>query len=119
MKKNRHGILQMPIRRPKKVPTVEIDYWDRLRETVYSRSQHCYYCGRYLLFLEFTVDHICPRALGGRDHLDNLATCCEKCNNLKGQLTLEEFRIAFENFYNRNLFYYEQEKLTELGQSPK
>ena len=32
----------------------------------------------------FTKDHIIPKSLGGKDHLDNLQTMCSTCNWLKG-----------------------------------
>jgi len=31
-----------------------------------------------------TKDHIHPRALGGKDHPDNLQTMCQPCNQAKG-----------------------------------
>lgn len=34
-----------------------------------------------------TVDHITPRAKGGRNALENLQTMCTDCNNAKGALT--------------------------------
>src|SRR5690349_17636184 len=33
---------------------------------------------------EFHIDHICPRARGGTDELDNLALTCPRCNLVKG-----------------------------------
>ena len=31
-----------------------------------------------------TKDHITPKSRGGRDHLSNLQTMCDQCNNRKG-----------------------------------
>lgn len=31
-----------------------------------------------------TIDHYVPRCAGGTDDLDNLKTCCSRCNQRKG-----------------------------------
>ena len=36
-------------------------------------------------------DHIVPRSKGGADRIDNLITCCQKCNLAKSNQSLEEF----------------------------
>jgi len=41
-----------------------------------------------------TVDHVTPRSQGGASSLENLVCCCFRCNNLKGDLSVEEFRIV-------------------------
>lgn len=41
-----------------------------------------------------TLDHVLPRAAGGSNAADNLATMCEPCNRLKGDLSAVAF--AFE-----------------------
>ena len=38
-----------------------------------------------------TVDHVIPTARGGDDGPDNLVPACERCNNDKGSLTVEEW----------------------------
>ena len=58
----------------------KIPYELRLR--VYERDAYrCVYCGSYK---DLTVDHIHPESKGGETTLLNLATCCRKCNTLKG-----------------------------------
>lgn len=37
------------------------------------------------------VDHATPLARGGRHSIENLCLACIRCNQLKGQLTVEEF----------------------------
>lgn len=44
-----------------------------------------------------TIDHVIPRARGGRDHWQNLALACRACNTLKGALTLDEFNKVRKN----------------------
>lgn len=37
-----------------------------------------------------TKDHIIPKSKGGPDHLDNLQTMCDQCNNTKGSTVIVE-----------------------------
>lgn len=46
----------------------------------------CAYCGKY----GDTIDHINPRALGGKDTWENCITACKACNNKKGDRTLAQ-----------------------------
>lgn len=45
----------------------------------------CAYCGKYA----DTIDHVHPRALGGKNSYENCVAACKKCNNKKGSRTLE------------------------------
>ena len=47
---------------------------------------HCAYCGK----AASTIDHILPRSRGGADSWENLAACCLRCNNVKGDRTPQE-----------------------------
>ena len=63
----------------------------------------CFYCHRTLnegkalrrgdrnKGLDFTIDHKTPLARGGPDTKLNKVPCCFRCNNLKGDMTAEEF----------------------------
>lgn len=54
---------------------------------VCARDQHeCGYCGGRA----DTIDHIVPRALGGRNTWENVTAACRRCNGKKGHRTLEE-----------------------------
>jgi hypothetical protein len=54
-----------------------------LRFKVLERDRfRCKYCGAQ--DVELHVDHIIPKALGGQDVLENLATACAPCNLGKG-----------------------------------
>lgn len=46
----------------------------------------CAYCSRPA----GTVDHVVPRARGGRSSWENLVACCSPCNVRKGDKTLEQ-----------------------------
>jgi 5-methylcytosine-specific restriction endonuclease McrA len=39
-----------------------------------------------------TLDHLKPRAEGGRTVAENLALACHACNNARGTLSIEAFR---------------------------
>jgi 5-methylcytosine-specific restriction endonuclease McrA len=57
------------------------------RRGVLRRDGHrCAYCKK----TASTVDHIQPRSRGGADSWENLVACCLKCNNIKGDRTLQE-----------------------------
>ena len=53
----------------------------------------CQYCGQKRGATELTLDHITPRARGGRNAPDNLVTACVACNTRKGSRTPEEARM--------------------------
>lgn len=61
------------------------------RTNIYKRDGHeCVYCrdgNRKIL----TLDHVIPRAKGGKDTWENLVTACSKCNGEKSDLTIEEW----------------------------
>lgn len=59
------------------------------RKNILRRDNHkCQYCGRSDLPL--TIDHVIPKSKGGQDTWENLVAACIKCNNKKGDRTLEE-----------------------------
>ena len=55
----------------------------------------CMYCGGNELL---EIEHIYPKSLGGTSDLENLTTACSKCNQQKGNLSMEAFleRIIFK-----------------------
>ena len=58
------------------------------RQNIFRRDNNtCLYCGTRE---NLTLDHVLPKAQGGRDSWDNLATACQKCNSKKGNMTPEE-----------------------------
>lgn len=50
----------------------------------------CQYCGRQLAARELNIDHVVPRAKGGKTHWTNLVTSCRADNAAKGGRTPEE-----------------------------
>jgi 5-methylcytosine-specific restriction endonuclease McrA len=47
----------------------------------------CQYCGTQPLRAELNLDHVVPRALGGRSTWENVVTSCLDCNRRKGGRT--------------------------------
>jgi hypothetical protein len=66
---------------------------DWLRQAIYDRDgRRCVYCGaEEQPGLPLTLDHVIPVASGGLTRPDNLVTCCEPCNQAKGQLLLRQY----------------------------
>lgn len=57
----------------------------RMRVEVFTRDGFaCVYCGARSNGTSLHVDHVHPRAAGGRDHIDNYVTACQRCNLGKG-----------------------------------
>ena len=50
----------------------------------------CGYCGRRGDRSTMTVDHVVPRAAGGKSTWDNLVAACAACNGRKGNRTPEQ-----------------------------
>ncbi len=44
----------------------------------------CQYCGESFPTPELTFDHVIPRSKGGRTTWENVVTCCQVCNLIKG-----------------------------------
>jgi len=53
----------------------------------------CQYCGAKGTIFELTLDHIVPRARGGRSEPENLCAACKPCNQRKGDRTPDEARM--------------------------
>lgn len=52
----------------------------------------CVYCSRSAT----TVDHVVPRARGGQSTWENLAACCQPCNNKKADKSLKEAGLRLQ-----------------------
>jgi 5-methylcytosine-specific restriction endonuclease McrA len=58
------------------------------RHNVFRRDGfRCAYCGSVH---DLSLDHVLPRAQGGKTHWKNLVTACRPCNSRKGDRTPEE-----------------------------
>ena len=59
----------------------------------------CQYCGldglyQFTNWLILTIDHVHPHARGGTRKMDNLVTCCQPCNIIKGKRPFKSFEDA-------------------------
>jgi len=61
------------------------------RYNVLARDKNtCAYCGQQFPVRKLTLDHVIPRAQGGRDKWENLVAACQTCNGLKADRTPEQ-----------------------------
>ena len=82
------------------VPRVIIlQVYDRLPRTkvrfsrynIYLRDGNtCQYCSRELPRTDLNLDHVVPRAQGGRTTWENVVCCCIDCNLTKGARTPDQ-----------------------------
>jgi 5-methylcytosine-specific restriction endonuclease McrA len=64
------------------------------RYNIYLRDGNtCQYCGRELPRTDLNLDHVVPRAQGGRTTWENVVCCCIDCNLSKGARTPEQAGI--------------------------
>ena len=58
----------------------------------------CQFCGKKLVKNECTVDHVVPKAKGGKSSWINCVTACKRCNGEKGDRDLYDthFRLLRE-----------------------
>lgn len=59
--------------------------------TLFARDAYiCMYCGHQHSQSEMTRDHIVPKSLGGKDVWENVVAACRRCNQYKGDRSLED-----------------------------
>lgn len=78
------------------VPAVAIttEYFDFKKQIRYSKSNiylrdlyQCQYCGDTFDQCDLTIDHVIPRALGGKTSWINCCSACKPCNSEKADKT--------------------------------
>ena len=61
---------------------------------MYIKSErHCAICGEFVLYTEFTVDHIIPLAKSGSNDISNLQCTCGVCNRLKQDILPQDLMV--------------------------
>ena len=87
-----------------KIPRViMLQLYDRMPRTrvrfsrlnIYARDDNtCQYCGQKLPRISLNLDHVLPRAQGGRTTWENVVCCCVPCNLQKGNRTPTQAGIS-------------------------
>ncbi len=58
------------------------------RKNLFARDDHrCQYCGQSRPVSQLSLDHVVPRAHGGKTTWENIVCCCMQCNSRKGGRT--------------------------------
>ncbi len=90
------GTLQRRIRIPRVVVLMAYEYLPKgrvrfSRLNIYARDHDtCQYCSRNLPRNELNLDHVVPRAQGGKTTWENVVCSCITCNLRKGGRTPEQ-----------------------------
>lgn len=53
------------------------------RKLLNKTEGRCCYCGKDVTGLNFSIEHVCPKAVGGKNSIDNLMPACIKCNTTR------------------------------------
>ena len=78
-----------------KTPKAEVVKRYLKKEAIKNKlGRTCVYCG-CTNELILTIDHKIPTCRGGKDIDSNKQVCCYVCNQLKGPLTDEEYRLIY------------------------
>lgn len=66
------------------------------RRNLFMRDHHtCQYCGTHAA-TGLTVDHVVPRAAGGKTSWENCVASCKPCNDRKGDKPLEKAGLSLK-----------------------
>jgi len=90
------GTPRGPMRVPRVIVLVGFDRVPRRhvrfsRINIFARDGFtCQYCGQRPARSELNLDHVVPRALGGRSTWENVVCSCVECNRRKGGRTPEQ-----------------------------
>jgi 5-methylcytosine-specific restriction endonuclease McrA len=72
------------------------------RSNIFSRDRFtCQYCGEQPSRVDLNLDHVVPRAQGGRTTWENVVTCCVPCNRRKGGRTPQQARMLLSRAPSR------------------
>ena len=92
-KEDRIGLVGRAIRVPRVIVLTSYDRLPRRlvrfsRFNIFARDENrCQYCGQQFARMELNLDHVIPRAQGGRSTWENVVCSCLRCNREKGGRT--------------------------------
>lgn len=76
-------------------PRLEVKF---TRRNVFVRDKFtCQYCAKVFPEAQLNLDHVMPRAKGGRTTWENVVTSCFRCNTLKGNKLPQEAGMLPKN----------------------
>ena len=68
-----------------------------IRQAIYEAfGGKCFYSGRPLDFNEFHIDHVVPRAKGGKDEIENYVLCSPDVNTKKSSKNLAHPEVTLD-----------------------
>lgn len=60
----------------------EFRYLTKKQKLINKTDGRCCYCGKSVMgFYQFTIEHVWPRAEGGKNNIENLMPACPRCNS--------------------------------------
>ena len=65
------------------------------RKIIEKWNHKCAYCGSEK---KLTIDHVIPRARGGKDSAENMVCCCHECNQDKAHTPWQEWYFQQDFF---------------------
>ena len=91
--KDRNGIMEVYIENGILKLRADVSFKKLMREITYKKkgNKQCFYCGRKISSDQINVDHMIPQDVGGPTIPNNLVPSCNKCNNTKSNMTLEQY----------------------------
>jgi len=72
----------------------------KLNALLFTQGGKCFYCDELLDINEASIDHIIPRAKGGKDELDNLVVCCKYANHAFGDCSPKQKMLVIKKIRN-------------------
>lgn len=91
-----------------KVPSVCVtkEYFNNKKSVKFSRYNlylrdlyQCQYCSDTFEHKDLTIDHVIPRASGGKTNWENTVTACKPCNHKKGSKLQTPLRMPYKPDY--------------------
>lgn len=93
-----------------KVPSVCVtkEYFNYKKAIRFSRANlylrdlnRCQYCGEVFDSCDLTIDHVIPRAMGGKTNWENTVSACKPCNHKKGSKIIKPITAPYKpDYYN-------------------
>ena len=65
----------------------------------FREGKRCFYCSKALLYKQMSIDHFYPLSSGGTDDIFNIVCSCKKCNKLKEDKIIENYKEIILNLF--------------------